>query len=53
LQTLPENDWKQLVRETHIGQQRIQSLMNDYCIWQYAELYQVSNYLSRYVSTTT
>ncbi len=53
LQTLPENDWKQLVRETHIGQQRIQSLMNDYCIWQHAELYQVSNFLSKYVSTTT
>lgn len=53
LQTLPENDWKQLVRETHIGQQRIQSLMNDYCIWQHAELYQVSNFLNKYVSTTT
>lgn len=53
LQTLPENDWKQLVRETHIGQQRIQSLMNDYCIWRHAELYQVSNFINKYISTTT
>ncbi len=53
LQTLPEHDWKQLVRETHIGQQRIQSLMKDYCIWRDSELFQVRNFLSKYVSAYT
>ncbi len=50
LQTLPQDDWKQLVRETHIGQQRIKSLMNDYCIWRDSELYQVVKFISRYTS---
>ncbi|PRY27031.1 hypothetical protein CLV58_13533 [Spirosoma oryzae] len=51
LQTLSEHDWKRLVRETHIGKQRIQSLMNDCCLWRDTELYQVNNFMQKYART--
>ncbi|GAB3741822.1 hypothetical protein [Spirosoma lituiforme] len=52
LQSLPEQDWKRLIKETHIGKYRIQSLMKDHRGWRHYELSQVSNYLSKYELTS-